>query len=144
MVKMKNTLLVAGLLFVFGMAIENCQSDQLVIRVPDDPYQKLSEYNFFKGIMSDLDPSEGVLPYDLNSPLFSDYAYKARFVWMPEGTSANYTTEQSLDFPDKTVLIKNFYYLNDERDPLKGKKIIETRLLINQAGKWDALTYIWN
>ena len=144
MLKKINTLLVVGLLFVFGMVITNCQPGKNGITIPDEPYQRLSEYNFFEGILSDLNPSDGVLPYDLNSPLFSDYAYKARFVWMPEGTSAKYTTEQSLDFPDKTVLIKNFYYLHDERDPLKGKNIIETRLLINKEGKWDALTYIWN
>jgi uncharacterized repeat protein (TIGR03806 family) len=41
-------------------------------------------------------------------------------------------------------LIKNFYYLNDERDPGEGRRIIETRLLINRNSEWEALTYIWN
>jgi len=45
------------------------------------PYDTLSEYNFYTGIMSDLNPEYGVLPYGLNSALFSDYAKKKRFVW---------------------------------------------------------------
>jgi hypothetical protein len=48
--------------------------------------QKLSEYGFFEGKLSDLSPRADVLPYDLNTPLFTDYAYKTRFVWMPKGT----------------------------------------------------------
>jgi hypothetical protein len=35
-------------------------------------------------------PAPGVQPYTLNTPLFSDGAEKARFVWMPPGTQATY------------------------------------------------------
>ena len=55
-----------------------------------EPLKKLSQYHFFKGDMKELTPNDRVLPYDLITPLFSDYALKARFVWMPEGTSAKY------------------------------------------------------
>lgn len=44
----------------------------------------------FTGDLSAFQPNEGVLPYDLNSPLFTDYAEKARFVWMPKGVAAGY------------------------------------------------------
>ncbi|UPT66754.1 MAG: hypothetical protein M0D57_20360 [Sphingobacteriales bacterium JAD_PAG50586_3] len=47
-------------------------------------FEKLSEYNLFAGKMADLVPNEGLLPYDLNTPLFSDYAEKARFVFVPK------------------------------------------------------------
>ena len=114
------------------------------IIIPEEPYDRLSDYNFYVGEMADLEPNDRVVPYDLNSPLFSDYAHKARFVWMPEGTSANYTTEHALDFPKGTALIKNFFYYNDERDPDLGRKIIETRILINRGEEWDAIGYIWN
>jgi uncharacterized repeat protein (TIGR03806 family) len=114
------------------------------IIIPAEPYERLSAYQFFQGDMADLIPADRVLPYDLNSPLFSDYAHKARFVWMPEGTSARYTTDHVLDFPLGTVLIKNFFYHNDETDLTKGRRIIETRLLINRGEEWDAYGYIWN
>lgn len=114
------------------------------VNIPDEPHALLSDYNFFKGDLADLTPVDEVLPYDLNSPLFSDYSQKARFVWMPEGTTANYTTDHVLDFPIGAVLIKNFYYNHDERDLSKGRRIMETRLLVNRGEEWDAYGYIWN
>ncbi|MCB9032453.1 MAG: hypothetical protein H6553_01295 [Chitinophagales bacterium] len=108
------------------------------------PFEKLSAYHLFKGTLNDLIPNDGVLPYDLITPLFTDYAHKARFVWMPKGETAKYVKDEALDFPVGTVLIKNFYYPIDERDESKGRRIIETRLLIKQADKWEAFPYIWN
>ena len=114
------------------------------VNIPAIAHEKLSDYRFFKGALADLQPNDSVLPYDLNTPLFSDYAHKARFVWMPEGSSAQYQAEGVLDFPVGTVLIKNFYYENNETDPTQGRNIIETRLLINRGEAWEALGYIWN
>lgn len=107
------------------------------------PYDVLSEYNFFKGTISNLDPVFGVLPYDLNSKLFSDYAKKKRFVWMPDDVKANYVSDgQSLDFPEGSILIKNFYY--DNVLPSGNTKIIETRLMIKKEGEWTFANYLWN
>jgi uncharacterized repeat protein (TIGR03806 family) len=106
--------------------------------------KKLSEYNFFVGDIKNMEPNEGVLPYDLINPLFTDYAHKLRFVWMPKGVSAKYTKDEALDFPVGTVLVKNFYYPFDFRHPENGRRIIETRLLIHKQDKWDALAYVWN
>lgn len=108
------------------------------------PFEKLSEYHFFKGALSDLIPNDRVLPYEVITALFTDYAHKARFVWMPEGKSAKYVKDEVLDFPTGTVLIKNFFYENNENDASKGKRIIETRLLVKRADKWDAIDYVWN
>lgn len=63
---------------------------------------------------------------------------------MPRGKSANYTIDHVIDFPEGTVLIKNFFYYKDERSIDKGRRIIETRLLINRGDEWEALGYIWN
>lgn len=106
--------------------------------------EKLSEYGFFKGKLADMLPAEDVLPYTLNSPLFSDYAYKARFVRLPAGKSAIYDPKEVFEFPVGTVLIKTFYYSNDFRDESKGRRILETRLLIREEKGWVALPYIWN
>jgi uncharacterized repeat protein (TIGR03806 family) len=105
---------------------------------------KLSEYSFFKGRLSDLNPSSDVIPYDLNTPLFSNYAEKLRFIQLPKGTQANYNDSIAFEFPEGTILIKNFYYLNDFRKPEKGRKIMETRLLVNTSKGWEAFPYIWN
>jgi uncharacterized repeat protein (TIGR03806 family) len=105
---------------------------------------KLSEYGFFVGKLSDLKPVGGVFEYRLNTPLFSNYAEKLRFVKIPEGASATYNDSVAFDFPVGTILIKNFYFHNDFRKPEKGRKILETRLLVNEPSGWQAYPYIWN
>jgi len=50
------------------------------------PYQTLSEYGFFEEALSELTPTFGVLPYEPISSLFSNYAKKSRFIWLPSGT----------------------------------------------------------
>jgi len=104
----------------------------------------LSSYNFFSGELKNLIPTEGIVPYTLNSPLFSDYAYKKRFIKFPTGTFASYHPAEVLEFPEGTVLIKNFYYPADFRKPEENIRILETRLLILEKGTWKTLPYIWN
>ncbi len=106
--------------------------------------EKLSDYGFFSGPLKNLSPKEGVIPYSLNSSLFSDYAWKKRFVRIPKGQSVPYNAEDVFDFPSGTILIKNFYYPMDFRSPENDLRIIETRLLINESGTWKALPYLWN
>lgn len=106
--------------------------------------QKLSEYNFFTGRLADLKPAANVIPYDINMALFSNYAEKLRFVKLPDGVKAVYTDDGALELPKGTVFIKNFYYENDFRNPGRGKKIIETRLLVNEEKGWMAYPYVWN
>lgn len=106
--------------------------------------EKLSEYGFFKGRLSDLIPAVGVMPYEVNTPLFSNYAEKARFVQFPAGMAANYRDSSAFDLPVGTILIKNFIYPSDFRDPSKERTIVETRLLVRQDKGWEAWPYIWN
>jgi uncharacterized repeat protein (TIGR03806 family) len=106
--------------------------------------QKLSEYNFFTGRLADLQPASSVIPYDINSALFSNYAEKMRFIKLPDGSKANYTKKGALDFPKGTVIIKNFYYENDFRQPGRGRRILETRLLVHEENGWTAYPYVWN
>lgn len=106
--------------------------------------EKLSEYGFFQGRLSDLNPIDGVVPYDLNTALFSNYAEKLRFVKLPAGTHATYRDSTVFDFPIGTVFIKNFYYPHDFRKPEKGRRILETRLLVHEQKGWTAYPYIWD
>lgn len=108
------------------------------------PFKLLSEYNLYSGDLKELIPNTGLLPFDLITPLFSDYAKKLRFVWMPEGISATYSEKDVFEFPIGAVLIKNFYFPHDFSDEAKGRRVIETRLLVNRPSGWDALAYIWN
>lgn len=106
------------------------------------PYAKLSDYHFFEGNIKDQNPSLDVLPYEPASSLFSDYAHKKRFVWMPKGTHATYNGDDNIfEFPVGTALVKTFYY--DNVQPSNSTKRIETRLLIRKSSGWQAYTYVW-
>ena len=107
------------------------------------PYENLSQYNFFQGELKNLDPVYGVIPYELISSLFTDYSIKNRFLWMPDGVSAEYISSSSVfDFPVGTILIKNFSY--DDVLPEMISKNIETRLMIKKENGWIFADYIWN
>lgn len=75
-------------------------SKPVVADLTQVPYPKLSDYNFFEGALKNLKPSFGVIPYKPVTELFSDYALKKRFVWMPNGNKATYVN----DFPCLTYL----------------------------------------
>ena len=107
------------------------------------PFAKLSEYNFFQGNLKELTPSYKVIPYDLNSALFSDYAKKKRFVWLPEDTEATLVDDFSvLNFPVGSILIKNFYYQNVAGG--NSTQLIETRLMYLTDNGWQFAEYVWN
>jgi len=80
----------------------------------------------------------------MTTPLFTDYAQKARFIMVPEGKTVPYNDYDHFDFPVGTVLVKNFYYNNDMRQPEQGRIIIETRVLIRFDTGWEAFLYLWN
>jgi len=105
---------------------------------------KLSEYGFFEEPLAALKPKEGVIEYSLNTPLFSDYAHKIRFVKIPKGQKTQFNPNEVMDFPVETILIKNFYYPEDFNQPQGKRRILETRLLIKEASDWKALVYVWN
>ena len=137
---MKKYLIFVGIAF----ALVNCKQSLRPVNLDYEakPAQLLSEYSFFKSPMNQLSPNERVIPYDLITPLFSDYARKARFIWIPEGGTAVLQSDDHIEYPTGTALIKNFYYPDIEDN---GKRtIIETRLLVKRSSGWDALTYIWN
>ncbi len=106
--------------------------------------QQLSEYAFFTGPLANLQTASNVFPYEVNAPLFSDYAEKARFIYLPAGTKMQYSANASFDYPEGAVLIKNFYYWKNAAQPEQGRRIIETRLLLKDAKSWKALEYVWN
>lgn len=108
------------------------------------PREKLSEYGLFAGEVARLQPAKGTIPYNLNTPLFSDYSHKLRFIKVPDGQQITYNDQETLEFPVGTILVKTFYYPIDFRDESKGRRLIETRLLIHKEKGWTALPYIWN
>ncbi len=108
------------------------------------PKLKLSDYGFFTGKLAELVPSNRVFRYEVNAPLFSDYAEKDRFIYLPEGQQMTYDSAFAFQFPQGAVIIKNFYYQHDATRPELGRRILETRLLLREVRGWKALEYLWN
>lgn len=107
------------------------------------PYQKLSDYHFFEGDMKNQIPSLNVIPYKPASSLFSDYAHKKRFIWMPIGLKGTYNGDGNiLELPVGAALIKTFYY--DNVQPNNNTRIIETRIMIRKSTGWIFANYVWN
>jgi uncharacterized repeat protein (TIGR03806 family) len=104
----------------------------------------LSEYKLFEGQLVNHTPTKGVVEYDLNTPLFSDYAAKQRYVRIPEGESVPYNADDIFEFPVGTVIAKTFGHDNDMSDLSKGRRMIETRILKREEKGWIGLPYVWN
>ncbi len=99
-------------------------------------------------VFSDLGaqmPAAGVVPYEVNAPFWSDGATKTRFIRLPPGKRIAFANHGPWDFPDETLLIKNFYLDLVRGDPA-SRRIIETRFLVKRVDDpgWDGYSYLWN
>jgi len=104
--------------------------------------RKLSETGLFASTRDHV-PAPGLIPYTVNSPLWSDGAIKERFIAIPGDGKIELTPARGWNFPDGTVLVKTFSL---ELDPGKAasRRRLETRLFTRQMGQWAGYTYVWN
>jgi glucose/arabinose dehydrogenase len=88
-------------------------------------------------------PSQDLLPYDVQSPLWSDGAVKQRWMSLPSG-NVHFDPTAAWRFPEGTVFVKKFSMALDERKPKKLRPL-ETRFFVAGAGgEYYGLTYKWN
>ncbi|GAB5506028.1 MAG: hypothetical protein Rhirs2KO_11910 [Rhizobiaceae bacterium] len=116
-------------------------SDETI--VAKRPPKLLSAFGFFADMARQV-PANGVMPFAINTPLFSDKALKYRFVYLPDGEAAEFVADEAFEFPVGTVLIKSFAFPADFRGPDENVRLIETRLLIRSEDGWNAWAYVWN
>ena len=99
--------------------------------------------------LATLTPATGVIPFVVNSPLWSDGAIKTRWFAVPNDGPPYLPDEQigfapigEWSFPDGTVFIKHFELTVNE---ITGeRKRLETRLLVRKAlGAVYGVTYKW-
>jgi len=88
-----------------------------------------------------LDPARagappGMVPYTVDSPLWSDGADKERWLYVPAGAKGTVSPDGDLDLPPGTVAVKTFSI---------GGRRIETRLFAREEdGRWAGFSYEWN
>lgn len=107
----------------------------------ETPARTLDAYRLFDAAGR---PAAELVPFAPATPLFSDYAEKERWLYLPPGTRIDYAPEGPLAFPVGAVLVKTFSYPADLRRPDEDVRRLETRLLIRKPAGWVALAYVWN
>jgi uncharacterized repeat protein (TIGR03806 family) len=81
-------------------------------------------------------PASGLIPFAPSATLWSDGATKERWMALPEGKNITVNPDGDWDFPNGTVLVKNFRLDN---------RLIETRLFMRHPdGVWAGYSYEWN
>lgn len=115
-----------------------------------DPPQWLSQTGAFSNLAT-LAPAQGLIPFNVNSSLWTDGAAKKRWIAVPNDGSHNTAAERvtysetgAWTFPAGTVLVKHFALPVDERNPTIVKPI-ETRFFVHGSnGVYYGVTYKWN
>ena len=157
-----------GTFVVLCLCLASCGPAErsVVVHALNAAPERLSEWGVLYTSGGQLRLNDRVVPYDLNMPLFSDYALKLRTVWLPEGTAAQYRAADEFELPVGTIISKTFHYRKaadwsaesprviaaDHGAPAGGSRalalqdnqLVETRLLVRYEQGWRALPYVWN
>lgn len=96
-------------------------------------------------------PSGGLIPYQPNTPLWSDAAVKSRYLAVPNNGGVitpdeqiGFLTTNSWTFPAGTVFVKNFDLVVNETNASAPLRRLETRLLVRDInGAVYGVTYKW-
>lgn len=114
----------------------------------------LSDWNVLEIRKGHLVPAAKSVVYEVNAPLFTDYAHKMRTIYSPE--PAPVLDDGSLDYPVGSISSKTFYYPEGEEGlirvsdnggdaiDLSTHRLIETRLLVRREAGWEPISYVWN
>jgi len=122
------------------------QSTDVWVPLGETPPSDLAELNLFtwNAQTGTADWNAGLVPYELNTPLFSDYAQKERALYLPAGEAMEFDANDAFAFPTGSLILKNFLLPADLRSPEQDRRLIETRLLIKQEGEWEQWPYVWS
>ncbi|TQV80005.1 PQQ-dependent sugar dehydrogenase [Aliikangiella coralliicola] len=78
--------------------------------------------------------TQGVVPYSVTSQLWSDGVAKSRLFAVPDDSNIDVLSDGDFDFPEGTILIKNFILDN---------QYLETRLFMRHVSGWGGYSYKW-
>ena len=149
-----------GLLLISAVACAAEEDTHPTFHEEEENPNALSDWGMFSVREKTMTLADNVIPYDIATPLFSDYALKLRTIWLPDGTQSVYNPHEAFDMPVGTVITKTFYYptaatkdevtynrvrtVSSGMMDLRGLRLIETRILTRRESGWDAVAYLWN
>ena len=111
---------------------------------PAFPFPRtLSESGLFRSVKGHV-VEPALIPYQVNSPLWSDGADKVRFMAISgETPQIDISGNRGWGFPNETVIVKSFSLEMTEGDAASSRWI-ETRFLTRQQNEWIGYSYRWN
>jgi uncharacterized repeat protein (TIGR03806 family) len=102
----------------------------------------LSKTGLFSSL-ADLRPAAFLIPYSVNTPLWSDNAVKSRWFAVPTHAVIGFSANGEWTFPAGSVFVKHFSMALDETNPHSLRRL-ETRLLVRDTnGYVYGATYKW-
>ncbi|RYD19704.1 MAG: hypothetical protein EOP88_17960 [Verrucomicrobiaceae bacterium] len=114
-----------------------------------EPPQTLSETGAFSNTPG-MVPVQGMVPYGVNAPLWSDAAAKMRWMALPNNgthdTAAEKITfapEGNWTFPKGTVFVKHFELPVDDANPAIHRRLETRFVIVPETGEPYGVTYKW-
>ncbi len=145
---------------ILALILTACGGHPVTVFTKEAFPEKLSDWGVVYTTAGELRIHEEALPYDLNTPLFTDYAHKLRTVWIPDGATGYYDADTDIRLPVGSIITKTFYYPvaegrlvshpgNDDEFTTHGLdlahvQLMETRVLVHLEDGWHGLPYVWN
>ena len=114
---------------------------------PETLPAKLSQTGLYDNVASKSRAmTEGIVAYEVNNPLWSDGSHKERYITLPPGTKVTPTDTDQYDFPDQTVMIKNFQ-IDSVYGDSTTRFFVETRFLVIRKSmfgtQYAGMSYKW-
>jgi len=101
----------------------------------------LSATRLFSNLRT-LKPSDGVVPYSINNPFWSDNAFKTRWAFLPRTLQEISLTNSRFELPAGSVFIKHFE-LEMTNGVATSRRRLETRVLVRNTNGVYGVTYRW-
>ena len=131
------------------MLVDHDRTQQIYSLVPSSVAKahdifprKLSESGLFQSVRN-AQPAPGVLPYEINSELWSDGAIAERLVAIPGGGRIRVNEQGIWQFPEGSVLARTIS-LEPEQGKPASRRRVETQILHRESEAWRPYSYLWN
>ncbi len=105
--------------------------------------RRLSETGLYASVR-DHEFAPGVIPFAVNSPLWSDGARKERAFALPGNSKIEFSPnlDATWGMPEGAILLKTFCLPAGGRSQCETR--VETRLLVLRDKEWEGYSYVWN
>lgn len=125
-----------------GPALDTRPEAQTCLADLSEMPRLLSETSCFADLEA-LEPGPDLIPYEVNSSLWTDGAFKPRYIVVPPEAHITVQDDGAWKFPEGSILIKVFGFEFVAGDP-SSRRAVETRFMVLRDGEWEFSTYQWN